>query len=153
MEGNYKTIVPFKKCIPFTFRDTDKVPVIWTIVAMIIVLIVLNIDTMIYQPKDGAIGESLPVILPVIPTIVFNHLLFKRYRTLINSEDYASSATNDTLKQSIFRAKLSMAISSIYVTSQVLTVVQLIMDMVSYFMIIMPKKAILPKIISHMYRF
>ena len=118
------------------YRKTDKYPIVLTIVSIIVLVTLLNIQNFI-AVDYASTGFTLKLanlavnsILPTLPMIVINVFLYRRLKTLLGSGLFNAGA-NAELQKSIFRAKITMLISFIFISSQVLTWVLFISTWVS----------------------
>ena len=107
-----------------------------TIVSIIVLVTLLNIQNFI-AVDYASTGFTLKLanlavnsILPTLPMIVINVFLYRRLKTLLGSGLFNAGA-NAELQKSIFRAKITMLISFIFISSQVLTWVLFISTLVS----------------------
>ena len=119
------------------YRKTDKYPIVLTIVSIIVLVTLLNIQNFIDVKSVTDTGKTLKLvnmavnsILPTLPMIVINVFLYRRLKTLLGSGLFNAGA-NAELQKSIFRAKITMLISFIFISSQVLTWVLFISTLVS----------------------
>ena len=111
----------------FFNRKTDKYPIVLTIMSIIVLVTLLNIQNFIDVKSVTDTGKTLKLvnmavnsILPTLPMIVINVFLYRRLKTLLGSGLFNAGA-NAELQKSIFRAKITMLISFIFISSQVLT--------------------------------
>ena len=74
--------------------------------------------------------NNLVSILPTLPMIVFNVILYKKLKALLTSDESFQSDVD--LQNCVFRAKITVLIGWIYVCSQVLTWIFSIIHMVSF---------------------
>ena len=70
--------------------------------------------------------------IPTIPIIVFNAILYKRLKALLNSGSF-NFGCNSELQKSVFRAKVTILIAFIFVSSQVLLWIQIFIILVCTF--------------------
>ena len=108
-------------------RNTDKYSKRWTILSIIVLAFVLKSPyQMWYQNNFYYFTFALCwefLLLALIPctlVLYLNLALYKRLKILVASEEY-SLQTNQALRRSILRARLSLSITFIFVTSQLLT--------------------------------
>ena len=114
-------------------KDTDKIPIGWTILFIIGLVSMINIHNFVpfeHKSKQMAISvNNLVSILPTLPMIVFNVILYKKLKALLASDESFQSDVD--LQNCVFRAKITVLIGWIYVCSQVLTWIFSIIHMVS----------------------
>ena len=70
--------------------------------------------------------------IPTIPIIVFNAILYKRLKALLNSGSF-NFGCNSELQKSVFRAKVTILIAFIFVSSQILLWIQIFIILVCTF--------------------
>ena len=107
--------------------------------SIIVLVALLNIQNLILkkgqanetETKLKLVNYAVNSILPTLPMIVINVFLYRRLKTLLGSGLFNSGA-NAELQKSIFRAKITMLIAFIFISSQILTWVFLIFDLVSF---------------------
>ena len=118
------------------FRDTNKYPIIWTILFLVILLTLMNIHTLVDTTSLSMIIVNFLVksFIPTIPIIVFNAILYKRLKQLLNSGSF-NFGCNSELQKSVFRAKVTISIALIFVSSQVLLWIQIIIILVLFLVI------------------
>ena len=116
------------------FRDTNKYPFIWTILFLIILLTLMNIHTLVDIESVTMILVNFLVksFIPTIPIIVFNAILYKRLKALLNSGSF-NFRCNSELQKSVFRAKVTILIAFIFVSSQILLWIQIFIILVCTF--------------------
>ena len=138
--SHWKTIATFSEKIskPFNiflaiFRDTNKYPFIGTILFLIILLTLMNIHTLVDTTSLTIVIVNFLVksFIPTIPIIVFNAILYKRLKALLNSGSF-NFGCNSELQKSVFRAKVTILIAFIFVSSQVLLWIQIIIILVLF---------------------
>ena len=106
--------------------------------SIIVLVTLLNIQNFIDVRSVTDTGKTLKLvnmavnsILPTLPMIVINVFLYRRLKTLLGSGLFNAGA-NAELQKSIFRAKITMMIAFIFVSSQILTWVTFIFEWVSF---------------------
>ena len=116
------------------FRDTNKYPFIWTILFLTILLTLMNIHTLVDIESVTMILVNFLVksFIPTIPIIVFNAILYKRLKALLNSGSF-NFGCNSELQKSVFRAKVTILIAFIFVSSQILLWIQIFIILVCTF--------------------
>ena len=131
-------------------KDTDQIPIGWTILSIIGLVSLINIHNFIHFEAKGAkvvglvlwfeanitkqmvvsINIAVNSILPTIPMIACNIFLYKQLKALMASDDFFKS--NVDLQNSVFRAKITVLIGWIFFFSQMLTWIFLILHMVRF---------------------
>jgi len=96
----------------------------------------MNIHTLVDTTSLSMIIVNFLVksFIPTIPIIVFNAILYKRLKQLLNSGSF-NFGCNSELQKSVFRAKVTISIALIFVSSQVLLWIQIIIILVLFFVI------------------
>ena len=118
------------------YRETDKYPVYWTILLILAPSILLNVpfcfefDAYTFR----SIYFAWLVVTSVIPTILlilFNTIIYKRFKALLTS-GFFNSGANAQLQKSVFRTKITMSITCIFIVCQVLQWIWLVQLFVSF---------------------
>ena len=109
------------------FRNTDKYSKRWSILSIIVLAFVLKSPyQMWYQNNFSYFTFALcweflfQALIPCTLVVYLNLALYKRLKILVASEEYNLQA-NQALRRSILRARLSLSITFIFVSSQLLT--------------------------------
>ena len=106
----------------------------WTILILVVLVSLMNIHHLLIDIAPFALGIAnwtLNSFIPTIPIIVCNVFLYNRLKALLNS-DFYSSGCNAELQKTIFRTKVTMLIASIFISSQVLLWIQIVIEVVSF---------------------
>ena len=117
-------------------KDTTKVPIGWTILFITGFVSLINVHNFIWiedyivMHMIVSINVTVNSILPTFPMIVFNILLYQKYKTLLASGVFNAGA-HLGLQKAVSKAKVTILIGIIFVCSQVLTWIFLILHMVS----------------------
>ena len=106
----------------------------WTILILVVLVSLMNIHHLLIDIAPFALGIAnwtLNSFIPTIPIIVCNVFLYNRLKALLNA-DFYSSGCNAELQKTIFRTKVTMLIASIFISSQVLLWIQIVIEVVSF---------------------
>ena len=117
-------------------KDTTKIPIGWTILFITGFVSLINVHNFIWIEEFltwqmvVCINIIVNSILPTFPMIVFNVLLYQKYKSLLASGVFNQGA-HLGLQKAVSKAKVTILIEVIFVCSQVLTWIFLILHMVS----------------------